>query len=183
MPVSGGAQFIKPQQILEKMQLIEDMKVADLGCGNLGYFVIPVAKVIGKKGIAYVVDIRKSVLETVKSRAKLEVLTNLEYVWADLEKIGSTKIPEGSLDVDFLINVLFQNKKHGDILKEAARLLKKGGKLMVVDWKKVGVPFGPPVEVRVDPETIKSLAAKLNLQLVEQTDIGDYFWGLIFVKI
>ncbi|OGY41579.1 MAG: hypothetical protein A2Y82_01135 [Candidatus Buchananbacteria bacterium RBG_13_36_9] len=183
MPVSGGAQFIKPQEIIEKIQLTEGMKIADLGCGNLGYFIIPTAKIIGKSGTAYAVDIQKPVLEGVKSRAKLMGLTNVEYVWADLEKYGGTKIAEGSLDADFLINILFQNKKHEEILKEAVRLLKKGGKLAVVDWKKVGIPFGPPVEIRVEPESIKNLAAKLSLQLVEQIDIGDYFWGLIFVKI
>ncbi|MCX6743134.1 MAG: hypothetical protein NT116_02750, partial [Candidatus Parcubacteria bacterium] len=78
MPVSGGTQFLKPQEVLAKVPLTEGMKVADLGCGNLGYFVIPAAKLIGKEGIAYAVDILKPVLEGVRSRAKLEGITNLE---------------------------------------------------------------------------------------------------------
>jgi len=182
MPVSGGTQFLKPQEVLAKVKLTEGMKVADLGTGNLGYFVIPVAKLIGKEGIAYAVDILKPVLEGVRSRAKLEGITNLETIWADLEKVGSTKIPDKSVDVDLLINVLFQNKKKDSILAEAARILKKGGMLAVIDWKKIGIPFGPPVSIRTDPELIKGLAAKMDLKLVEQTEFGDYFWGLIFEK-
>ena len=183
MPVSGGTQFLKPQEIFAKAQIIEGMKVADLGCGNLGYFAIPAAKLVGKEGIVYAVDIQKPVLEAVRSRAKLEGLTNLETVWADLEKIGSTKISDESVDLSILINMLFQNKKHKEILQEASRMLKKGGKLIIVDWKKIGIPFGPPVEIRVDPVNIKNLAGQLGSRLIEETEFGDYFWGLIFEKI
>ena len=183
MPEPGGTQFLKPQDVIAKAQIIEGMKVADLGCGNLGYFIIPIAKMVGKEGKAYAVDILKSVLDAVRSRAKLEMITNLETVWANLEKIGSTKIPEASLDLALLINVLFQNKKHKEVLKEAIRLIRKGGRLIIIDWKKSGIPFGPSVAMRIGPEDIKPLADDLNLKLIEESDLGDYFWSLIFEKI
>ncbi len=183
MPEPGGTQFLKPRDIIAKAEIIEGMKVADLGCGNLGYFIIPIAKLVGKEGKAYAVDVLKSVLEAVKSRAKLERITNLETVWTNLEKVGSTNIPEGSLDLALLINVLFQNKKHQEILKEAVRLIKKGGRLIIVDWKKSGIPFGPNVDMRVGPENIKPLAEELNLKLIEEDEVGDYFWSLIYEKI
>jgi len=182
MPVSGGTQFLKPQEVFAKVKLIEGMKVADLGTGNLGYFVIPAAKLVGKEGKVYAVDILKPVLDAVRSMAKLAGLTNLETIWADLEKVGSTKIPEASMDVSLVINVLFQNKKRKEILQEAARILKSNGKLVVIDWKKIGIPFGPPVENRVEPSLIKGWVSELKLRLVEETDFGDYFWGLIFEK-
>jgi len=183
MPVRGGTQFLNPQEILEKLQITEGMTIADLGCGNLGYFIIPSAKLVGKKGKAYAVDIQRSVLEAVRSKAKLEVLTNIEIIWANLEKVGSTKIPNASVDAAMLINILFQNKKQKEILSEAGRILKKGGKVAVVDWKKVGIPFGPPVEIRVEPANVKNLASQMGLRLLEETNFGDYFWGLIFEKV
>lgn len=182
MAISGGAQFLNPNEIIEKVGLIEGMKVADFGCGNLGYFIIPAAKIVGKTGTAYAVDILKTVLESVRSRAKLEGLTNLETIWANLEDPTSIKIPVESLDVVFLKNVLFQNKKHKEIISSAVKLLKKGGKLLIVDWKKIGIPFGPPVEIRIDKESIKTLATTLKLRLVEETEFGEYFWGLIYQK-
>ena len=182
MPVSGGTQFLNPQEIFAKLQIGEGMTIADLGCGNLGYFIIPAAKLIGKEGIAYAVDVQKSVLDAVVSKAKLDLLTNVKTIWADLEKYGSTKIPDASVDLALIINVLFQNKKPREILGEAARILKKNGKLVVIDWKKIGIPFGPPMELRVDPNLIKSLASEANLNLLEETEFGDYFWGLIFEK-
>jgi len=182
MPDSGGTQFIKPQEIIDSLNIIQGMKVADLGCGNLGYFVMPISKIVGKDGLVYAVDILKPVLDGVESRAKLEGLTNIETVWSNLEKYGATKIPEASLDIALIINVLFQNKNYQDILKEAARLIKPGGKLLVVDWKKSGVPFGPQVDIRVDAETIKQAAALVKLKLVEETELGNYFWCLILEK-
>ena len=182
MAAQGGAQFIKPQEIINKCQIFEGMQVADLGCGNLGYFVLPIARLVGKDGKVYAVDIQKAALEGVRSRAKLEALTNIETVWANLEKTGSTNIPEASLDLVLLINVLFQNKNHQEIIQEAVRLIKPGGKLVIVDWKKIGAPFGPDVKMRVEPNQIKTIAGQLTLQLLEETDFGDYFWGLIFTK-
>lgn len=182
MPISGGTQLLNPQEILNKVQAIEGMQIADLGAGNLGYFAIPAAQMVGKSGQVYAVDILKPVLEAVRSQAKLAGLTNLVTVWADLEKVGSTKIPTASIDLSILINMLFQNKKKKEILQEAVRILKKGGKLLVIDWKKIGIPFGPPVDLRVDPRLVKDLAGQLGLSLAEETEFGDYFWGLIFEK-
>lgn len=182
MAISGGAQFLNPKEIIAKVGLIEGMKVADFGCGNLGFFIIPAAKVVGKTGTAYAVDILKTALESVRGKAKLEGLTNLETVWANLEDPASIKIPVNTLDVIFLKNVLFQNKKHKEMIAGAVKFLKKGGKLLIVDWKKIGIPFGPPVDIRVDKENIKAAASALNLKLVEETEFGEYFWGLIYEK-
>jgi len=182
MPQERIAQFLKPQEVIAKCQIKEGMHVADLGCGNLGYFIIPIARLLGKSGQAYAVDILKTALEGVRSKAKLEGITNLTTVWANLEKIGSTAIPKESLDLALLINVLFQNKDHQSILKEASRLVKKQGRLIIVDWKKVGVPFGPELSQRIDANEIQQIASKLKLQVVEEIEFGQYFWGLILQK-
>jgi ubiquinone/menaquinone biosynthesis C-methylase UbiE len=183
MEISGGLNFLNKDEVLNKMGLIQGMKVACLGCGNMGHFIIPSAKLVGKDGVAYAVDIQPAALDSVRHLAVMEGLTNLKPVRANLEVVGSTDVPVGSLDVAYLINVLFQNKKHEEIIKEASRLLKKGGKLVVIDWKKIGVPFGPAVEIRVEPAEVIKYAADLNLKLTLQTEFGQYFWGLIFEKV
>jgi ubiquinone/menaquinone biosynthesis C-methylase UbiE len=182
MPVSGGTQFIKPQEVINKCQITQGMHVADLGCGNLGYFVLPIAKLVGKDGKVFAVDIQNPVLEGVRSRARLEGLSNVVTVRSNLEIVGSTKIPEKSLDLALLINVLFQNKNKENMLKEASRLLKPGAKLVVIDWKKISVPIGPHLELRVNPDEIKQMATKIKLNFQEEVDFGAYFWGMIFTK-
>ncbi len=182
MPVSGGTQFINPQDVINKCQIVQGMHIADLGCGNLGYFVLPMAKLVGKGGKIYAVDIQTSVLEAVQSRARLEGLTNVEIMRSNLEIVGSTKIVDKSLDIALVINVLFQNKNKENLFKEAVRLLKPGGKLVVIDWKKTSIPIGPPIELRVGSDEIKQIAARQKLNLQEEVDFSEYFWGLIFTK-
>jgi len=182
MEVPGGRQFLNSEEVIAKSQVTQGMKVGDLGVGNLGYFAIPMAKAVGKGGIVYAVDIQKPVLEAVRNKAKLQGITNLEYVWANLEKVGSTQIPAASLDLVLLINVLFESTKKQEILKEAIRLLKIGGKLFIIGWKRTGIPFGPAVNLRLDPDDVANLASNMGLKLLEKMEIGTYFWGIILVK-
>lgn len=46
------------------------------------------------------------------------------------------------------------------MLEEARRLLKKDGKVMIIDWKKVEISEGPPLELRVTEVTIESQMRK-----------------------
>lgn len=180
--LTGGNALIDTALILEKTRISEKMKVADLGCGTSGHFVFPVAKIVGKKGIIYAVDILKTVLETIAKRARIENYDNIKTIWSNLEIFGATKIESASIDISLLINTLYQSHKRAEIIREAIRLIKRGGKLVIVEWKNIAVPFGPSVEDRVDKELMISIANRLGMHLEEEFDAGQYHYGLIFVK-
>lgn len=181
MPHSGTA-LIDPYKIFERISLSKGQRVADLGCGRTGHFVFPAAKVVTDKGVVYAVDVVKNILESIKSTARSEGLDNVQTVWSDIELLGKTPIPDGSLDACFYINVLFQLKNKEGALKEAARMLKKGGYLVVVDWaKKLGM-LGPSAESMVNPEAVTKLATAQNLKFIDKMFPGDYHFSLIFEK-
>jgi len=100
-----------------------------------------------------------------------------------LEIFKATKIESGSLDVALLINTLYQSRKRVEILREAIRMLKKGAKLLVVEWKNVSSPFGPPPEERVKPDLLKIGAKKLGLEIEDEFEAGQYHFGILFVKL
>lgn len=166
--------------IFQKIQIKESMKVADLGCGLHGHFVFVVSKLIGRYGIVYAVDILKTVLDTLKKKAALENIKNIKTIWTDLEIFGATKIESGSLDVALLINTLYQSKKHSEIVRESARLLKKDGKLFISDWKEAAC--GPPREKKVKTDSLKVILEKAGFRKEEEFDVGKYHFGMIFVK-
>jgi ubiquinone/menaquinone biosynthesis C-methylase UbiE len=179
---TGGTQFIDPEQILkEELRLDFGAKVADLGCGSMAYFTIASAKIVGNDGIVYAVDIQKEVLSSVESKAKLEGLLNIRTVWSNLELVGATKVPE-EMDYVFLNTVLFQNSEHLKLFKEAVRLLKKGSKLMVVEWLPQNTAIGPAVEKRLSAEMVKQYASEMALEVEKEFTAGPYHYGLIFVK-
>ena len=179
----GGNHLLDVNLILTKAQVEEKTKLADLGCGSSGHFVFPAAALVGKKGVVYAVDILRTALETINRRARAENLTNIKTIWSNLEIFGATKIESGSLDVALLINTLYQSHKHTEILRESIRLLKKAGRLVVVEWKNAAAPFGPPAEERVKKELLDNGAKKLGLHLEEEFIAGQYHYGLIYVKL
>lgn len=157
--------------------------MADLGCGSSGHFVFPSSTRVGKKGIVYAVDILRTTLETISKRARAENLANIKTVWSNLEIFGATKIEAGSLDVAMLINTLYQSHKRAEMLRESVRLIKKGGRLIVVEWKNIAAPFGPPPGERVEKEFVDNGVKKLGLRLDEEFEAGQYHYGLIYVKL
>jgi len=180
--ISGGNELLDTEEVFKHLNIKSGMKIGDLGCGGAGHFTIPAAKKVGSQGVVYAVDILKSVLRSVVSRARMEGLSNIKTVWSNLEMANATKITSESLDVVFLINILFQSKQDENIIAEANRLLKKGGELLVIDWKQSNGSFGPPAIDRIKPEAIRTIAKKINLKLIEEFRPGNYHFGLVFQK-
>lgn len=179
----GGSSLINANLVLDKAQVGDKTRVADLGCGSSGHFVFPAVERVGKKGIVYAVDILRTALETINKRARSENLANIKTIWSNLEIFGATKIEPGSLDVAMLINTLHQSHKRLEILRESIRLLKKNGRLIVVEWKNIAAPFGPPSEERVKKEFVDNGAKKYGLRPEEEFAAGQYHYGLIYVKL
>src|SRR3989339_232934 len=177
MSTLGGNELINVD-IFDKVGIEAGMHVADLGCGNLAYFSFPIAKLVGDDGVVYAVDILKSVLEAVDNKIKQVGAENIKTIWSNLEIIGATKIPDENLDVAFLVNVLFQSEKDDIIIKEAYRLLKPQGKLLIIDWLSTSTPFGPPIKDRPKKEVLKKYAQDSGLQLIEEFEAGPYHFGL-----
>ena len=180
--ITGGNALIDPQIIIQKAGIAERMHVADLGCGGTGHFVFPVAAAIGKNGIIYAVDILKNVLANIERRANQENLQQVRTVWSNLEIFQATKIETGSLDVSLLINILYQSDKRAEIIREAARLTKRNGKLLIIDWNTIATPFGPSLEERLNKENLKKIAERLGLELTEEFAAGEYHFGMVFSK-
>ena len=181
--VHAGTALIDPYKIFEKISLSEGKRVADLGCGRTGHFVFPAVKIVGDKGIVYAVDVVKNILESIKSMARSGGYDNIQTVWSDIEMPGKTPIPNNSLDACFYVNVLFQVKNKAGAIKEATRLLKPGGYLVVVDWAKRLGMLGPAEGSMLNPEELTRLAAQENLKFVDKILPGEYHYSLIFEKI
>lgn len=180
----SGNVFLNPSKILNSIGINLGDKVADLGCGGAAYFVLQAARMVGGKGMVYGVDILKSALSGLESKAKLDGLSNVVSIWSNAEIYGGAiAIKNGSLDLVLLIQLLFQSKKHKEIFRETARILKRKGKAVVIDWKKSDLSFGPRPEQYVSPDQVKEVAQKTGFKFVKQFEPGVYHYGLIFEKL
>ncbi|MFA5000046.1 MAG: class I SAM-dependent methyltransferase [Patescibacteria group bacterium] len=171
------------ETILNKMDIGERQKVAELGCGNNGFFVFPLARLVGRYGKVYAVDILKSTLEEIRKEAVKKNLAQIMPIWSNLEIFKATDIEASSIDNALLVNILHQSDKRLEILREAIRLLKRNGKLLIIEWKSADIPLGPAPERRVKIEALKAAAPKIGLDLIEEFEAGPFHYGLIFVKL
>ncbi|MBI2669835.1 MAG: class I SAM-dependent methyltransferase [Candidatus Yanofskybacteria bacterium] len=179
----GTGGFMDPERIVAGFGLMEGMRVTDFGSGA-GYFTILMAKRVRESGVVTAVDIMESSLETLRTKAKMEGLSNIQTIRANLEVLGGSGLAESSQDVVLLANILFQNTDRHSILMEARRVLKPGGSLIVIDWRKGTGGFGPPDDLRTDENDMKQLVLISDgLQFLSEIDAGVFHYGMIFRKI
>lgn len=180
---TGTNELLNAPEILKEILKIQNgHTVADLGAGIAAYFTIESAKLVGDQGQIYSVDIVKDVLSAIDSKAKMAGLYNIKTIWSNLEMVGATKIKEDSLDFALLVNTLFQSKKQGEMVAEAYRLLKEGGKLLIIDWSDTAPAFSPDEELQVNKDLISDTAIQLGLELENEFKAGPYHFGMIFIK-
>ncbi|MCD6410491.1 class I SAM-dependent methyltransferase [bacterium] len=167
--------FLHPEKILSQLNLKSDMVAADFGCGA-GGFTIPLAKKLFN-GIVYAIDIQEEPLSALSGVARSEGLVNIKTILGDLENPKGSKLPENSIDLVLMVNLLFQVENKEGVLREAKRVLKPRGQILVIDWKKDS-PFGP-TQGRLSSESVIRIAEKQGLVLVKEIDAGTYHWGVL----
>ncbi len=170
--------FINIGNVLENLELKDGMTGAEFGCGSADFSVALAKKL--KRGRVYALDVQHEKLSALKGRLAHAHLNNIVVLACDLEAPKGSTLREDSLDVVLITNVLFQAENKYTILEEAARVLKTGGQVLVVDWLKDG-PFSPK-EGMIKPEEAKQLAKKAGFSLKKEFAVGDYHYGLLFTK-
>lgn len=167
--------FLNPEKIISSLSLRENMSVADFGCGSGGWS-IPLAQRI-KDGQIYAIDVTEESLSALRSKINSEKLGNIRVVRADLEK--GSGLRNEFLDMVVVSNILFQAENKSSIIREAKRVLKKGGQMLVVDWLP-NAPGGP--QDRVSAEEVRSLAQESGFTFKEEVDAGVYHYAHLYEK-
>jgi ubiquinone/menaquinone biosynthesis C-methylase UbiE len=177
----GTGGFLNPDKIVNEFGIKDGMMIGDFGSGA-GFFAVLLAQRVGINGKVFALDIQESALDNVRVRAKAAGLENIETIRSNLEVLGSSGLADNSQDMVLLINILFQSEHKTDIIKESVRVLKNGGSLVVIDWKRAAGGFGPPDNLRTDETVMRSLVLGEGLVFKNNIDAGLFHYGIIFKK-
>lgn len=172
--------FLNPEQILTAVPLRPGMIVADFGAGN-GHYAAAAGKLVGKKGQVWAMDIMEDALSQTATLAKLEGLHNVSTRLCDLEKYGSCPVPEMGADLVIMSGLLHQAQDKDAVLREAYRVLKTGGLLLVTEWRP-DAPFGPSAEVRLAPQQTRALLEQSGFRPSSELAAGSFHYALVYEK-
>jgi ubiquinone/menaquinone biosynthesis C-methylase UbiE len=148
-------EYLNPDIIWDKTALANPKVLIDIGAGT-GFFALLFSKKI-KTGMVYACDVSETMLAWMNDNLPLE--SKGIVIPIKMEE-SSVPLPDDSADLVYMINLHHELEEPLKILEESRRLLKNGGKLMIIDWKKEETPEGPPLEIRVAEVTIESQMRK-----------------------
>ncbi len=128
------------------------MTIIDVGAGT-GFFARAAADIVGATGEVIAADISEEMLASMRETGlpgNVHPVRSEEY---------SVPVPDGKGDMVLAAFVVHEAPDRARFLAELKRLLKPGGKLLIIEWKKQEEEQGPPRGERLDePDLDASLA-------------------------
>ena len=167
--------------VFGKIDLNAGDVLIDLGCGT-GNFSLHAAEIVGPQGKVLAVDTWAEMLEKVNLRAREADLKNITTIENNI--CEGIALNDNQVDVCFISNVLHGQKltdQREKLLHEVVRILKPGGRLAIIEFKKEKTPFGPPLSIRITPEELEKGISDYGFQKKEFLDFT-YHYMMSFEK-
>jgi len=165
-----------PKRFWERVGLRRGNVVVDVGAGS-GFFAFPAADRVGGTGRVFAVDVSEELVGLLRERSEARKLRNLEPL---LSSPSHIPLEDAVGDVVLLANVL-----HGippSTVDEAVRVLRPGGRLIDVDWKKEAGSDGPPVQHRLSAAEARRALVAHGLRLRASFDLGPHHYVLVLER-
>jgi ubiquinone/menaquinone biosynthesis C-methylase UbiE len=182
-PIAAGKssfELIQPELLFPALELGEDTVFLDVACGVGGY-ALAVAELIGPGGMVHAVDLWPEGIELLRQAAAAQGLGRIVAQVADVSR--RIPLPDREADVCLIATALHDLKEigaHEATLREIARVVKPGGLLAVVEFKKIEPPPGPPRRIRLSPDEVEQLAGGLGFSRERLLEVGPFNYLLLF---
>lgn len=159
----------------------EGVSIADFGSGS-GIFTIELAKKLNHGGSILAIDLLEQPLRFLMENAKRQSVSHLITTKVcDLESKTLGNSFQNYFDIVTIINVLFQVKNKEAMLKEARRILKPNGFLVLVDWETYKIPLNEKL-YPINKDDLVKMLTDSGFKMKEGIKLSNTHFGLIFVK-
>lgn len=160
-----------PELLREIGHIRPGMVCVDLGCGT-GTFSVPMSTMVGYDGRVFAVDGSSIMLDKLKAK---NPAANISLVEKDFMDTGLTS---GTSDFCLAAFVLHETNNPQALIDEASRLLKPGGRLLVLEWRPELEAPGPPKKIRISVERLAEIMRHAGFQKITcQNWTEKHYWG------
>jgi len=160
---------LKPAELLLELDLKEGDIFIDVGAGN-GFFSLPGAEIVGDSGRVYSVDVQIDMLLDLKYRAQQIGLTDRIEIVKSEDNDANLNQKADFMLFAYLFHEVEEKEK---FLNNYFNFLKKGSKVVFIEWDPAKREEGPPLHHRVKSEHLKSMLEQRNIKNIEIKNI-DY---------
>ena len=139
---------IPPAYICSTLGLESSEVVVEIGAGT-AFFSIAFLEALNPSTL-YACDLSHTMIHWMKEN----VAPQYPRIIPVKNEERSVPLDDGVADLVFMIALHHELEDSSQMLSEAYRMLKSGGIIFIVDWKKKDMPEGPPVAIRCVPEEV-----------------------------
>jgi ubiquinone/menaquinone biosynthesis C-methylase UbiE len=172
-----------PKEVLIKAGLEKGaFTLLDIGTGS-GYLSLTAAEIMGNSSTVYAVDNHEERIKLLAEEISEKEIKNIFAIKADA--VNEIPVKRDSVDICIMSNVVHgfaANNEMEKVLQNLSSVLKDDGKLIVIDFNKNDTSFGPPLEIRVNPDQLEDILKPYGYEAVNYFDIGVNQYCATFTK-
>ncbi len=154
-----------PEKVMDAVGITPGMIIAEIGTGR-GRYVVQLAIRVSETGKVYAEDIDAEALRYVENRCKKWGLNNVETIVGD---VTDPKLPEGELDLIFVVSSYHHFADPVALLRNAKSALKTDGKLAIVEW----LPWSKKDREGTTPEEMEAQMMEAGYKLLRTETLSE----------
>jgi 2-polyprenyl-3-methyl-5-hydroxy-6-metoxy-1,4-benzoquinol methylase len=145
----GRRVWQKPDEVIAGLGRLTGKTVADIGAGT-GYFAFPIAK---KGAHVIAIEIDQRFLDYIAHRKQSQKTKGT--IETRLTQPDTPGLKPDEADIVLIVDTFHHIEQRPSYLKKVKKGLRRGGSLVIVDFKKEATPVGPPPELRVAAKEVE----------------------------
>lgn len=168
--------YQKPHEVMAALALKEGEVIADIGAGS-GYFTVRLAHHVGDKGRVYAVDISPEMIVHLNRRIRDSQQKNVVTILAAPD---DPLLADASINRFFICDTWHHINDHSRYLACLRKMLQSDGQVVMIDFKKIKTPLGPPLEMRIDRDDLVREMETNGFRLAAEHTFLPYQYFLVF---
>jgi ubiquinone/menaquinone biosynthesis C-methylase UbiE len=168
--------YQKPEAVVGALGLRPGEAVADIGSGS-GYFTLRLAGPVGPEGRVYAVDVDPNMVRHLNRRLRDAGIDTVRSILAEPD---DPLLADASVDRFFVCDTWHHIEDQAKYLALMKKMLRAGGEVVMIDFKKEATPMGPPLDMRIAKDQLVKQMREAGFSLSAEHAFLPYQYFLVF---